>query len=100
MGWGKAVINMKCIVPSLNLQSEENWTITNYTVTTLPFTFSTRPSNTTAISNGSVFQLMPYVFNGTIINVKVEVYQYHGQVPTPFQLLGSNEWNVTEYVYT
>ena len=42
-------------------------------------------------------QILPYVFNGTTIDVKVDVYGYNG---IDVQLVYSKEWNVTEYVYS
>lgn len=89
----KAVININFIAPSLSLQSEENGTISNYYVSTLPCTFSTVPYN------GSVAGLLPSVFNGTTVEVKVDVYKYDAINPQP-TLIGSNEWNITEEIFT
>ncbi len=91
-------VSMKFIAPLSSLQSEENWTITNYTVLRVPFPFTTWASNTsTSSSPYSIAQILPAVFNGTTIAVKVDVYGYNG---FGVQFETSKEWNVTEYVYS
>jgi hypothetical protein len=99
--FGYAVINMRFIAPSSSLQSEENWTV-NFKAFTLPFPFTTWLSNSSTSSNPySSAEILPAVFNGTTIDVKVNVYQYNGEgIPNPIQFVASKEWNVTEYIYT
>ena len=94
----KYYVSMKFIAPLSSLQSEENWTITNCTVDKLPFPFTTWASNTsTSYDPNSIAKILPAVFNGTTIDVKVDVYGYNG---VDVQQVASKEWNVTEYVFT
>ena len=91
-----ASVSMKFIAPSPSLQSEENWTISNYTVSRVPFSFTTWAKNSSTYSDHyTIAGILPAVFNGTTINVKVYVYQNNG-ITT--QLATVKEWNVTEYV--
>jgi len=100
IGIGYSIVNMKFLAPSQNLQTEEDWTI-NYTAKTLPFIFTTWANNISTSSNAYYAQILPAVFNGTTIDVKVYVYQYNGEgIPNPIQFMGSKEWAITEYTYT
>ena len=93
----KYYVSMKFIAPSPNLQSEESWTITNCTVDRLPFPFTTWASNTsTSYDPYSIAKILPAVFNGTTVDVKVDAYGYNG---VDVQFVASKEWNVTEYVH-
>lgn len=92
-----ASVSMKFIAPLPSLQGEENWTIANYTVRSVPFPFTTWANNSSTSSNSyTIAQILPAVFNGTTIDVKVDVYQYDG-ITT--QLATVKEWNVTEYAF-
>lgn len=89
-------VSMKFIAPLPSLQSEENWTITNCTVDRLPFPFTTWASNSsTSYDPNSIAKILPAVFNGTTVDVKVDVYGYNG---INVQFVASKEWNITEYV--
>ena len=71
-------VSMKFIAPLPNLQSERKLTITNCTVDKLPFPFTTWTGNTsTYYDPNSIAQVLPSVFNGTTIDVKVDVYGYN-----------------------
>ena len=91
-------VSMRFIAPLPSLQSEENWTITNCTAGrgTIPYPFTTWSKTGYSYNPASYAQILPYVFNGTTIDVKVDVYGYNG---FDVQLVYSKEWNVTEYVY-
>lgn len=90
-------VSMKFIAPLTSLQSQENWTMTNCTAGRgeSPYPFTTWSNKTGSSYNpDSYAQILPYVFNGTTIDVKVDVYGYNG---LDVQLVYSREWNVTEY---
>ena len=93
-------VSMKFIAPLPSLQSQENWTITNCTAGNRHnHPILLQPGQTkqvTSYNPASYAQILPYVFNGTTIDVKVDVYGYNG---FDVQLVYSKEWNVTEYVY-
>ncbi len=92
LGFGVAEINLKFIAPSSNLQNEQNISEANFTTTKLPITLSTNPINTT---NG----ILPAIANGTIIEIKVDVYQYTMSTDNPRILVASKEWNETKYIF-
>lgn len=93
LGFGVAEINMKFIAPSPTLQEQLSVSEANFSSTKLPFTLSTSPSNTTS-------SILPPIFNGTTIVIKVDVYQFTMDTQNPKILAASKEWNVTEYEYT
>lgn len=93
LGFGVAEINMKFIAPSPSLQEEQLVSEANFTTTKLPTTFSTKPNNTSNLT-------LPAVFNGTTIDIKVEVYQYTMITDNPRILVASQQWNETKYNYT
>ena len=90
-------VSMKFIAPLPSLQSQENWTITNCSAGTgiKPYPFTTWSITGHSYNPASYAQILPYIFNGTTIDVKVDVYGYNG---FDVQLVYSREWNVTEYV--
>lgn len=89
---------MNFIAPSPSLQGEENWTIANYTINRVPFLFTTWAKNSSTYSDSyTIAEILPAVFNGTTIDVKINVYGYNG---FNVQLVDSKEWNVTEFIYT
>lgn len=93
LGFGVAEINMKFIAPSPSLQEQHIVSEMNFTTTILPTTFSTKPNNT----GNSV---LPAIFNGTIIEFRVEVYQYTMITENPRILVASQQWNETVYNFT
>lgn len=93
VGFGVAEINLKFIAPSPSLQKEMNISEKNFTTTILPITLSTNTNNVTN-------SILPAIFNGTTINIKLYVYQYTMITDNPRILVASKEWNVTEYAYT
>jgi hypothetical protein len=93
VGFGVAEINLKFIAPSPSLQKEMNISEQNFTTTILPITLSTD-------SNNATNSILPAIFNGTTIEIKVDVYQYTMIVDNPRILVASEEWNVTEYKCT
>ena len=93
LGFGVAEINMKFIAPSPSLQEEQLVSEANFTTTKLPITFSTKPNNTSNLT-------LPAIFNGTTIDIKVEVYQYTMITDNPRILVASQQWNETKYNYT
>jgi hypothetical protein len=89
---------MRFIAPLPSLQSQEKWTIENYTVNRVPFPFTTWARNSSTYSDSyTIAEILPAVFNGTTIAVTVNVYGYNG---FNVQLVYSTEWNVTEYFHT
>lgn len=93
LGFGVAEINLKFIAPSSNLQNEQNVSEANFTTTKLPITLSTNPINTT-------YGILPTIANGTLIEIKVDAYQYTMSTDNPRILVASKEWNETKYIYT
>jgi hypothetical protein len=93
LGFGVAEINMKFIAPSPSLQEEQLVSEANFTTTKLPTTFSTKPNNTSNLA-------LPAIYNGTIIEIKVDVYQYTMITDNPRILVASQQWNETKYNYT
>jgi hypothetical protein len=93
LGFGVAEINMKFIAPSPSLQEEQLVSEANFTTTKLPTTLSTKPNNTSNLT-------LPAIFNGTIIEIKVDVYQYTMITDNPRILVASQQWNETKYNYT
>jgi hypothetical protein len=93
LGFGVAEINMKFIAPSPSLQEEQLISEANFTTTKLPTTFSTKPNNNSNLT-------LPPIFNGTTIEIKVEVYQYTMITDNPRILVASQQWNETKYNYT
>jgi hypothetical protein len=93
LGFGVAEINMKFIAPSPSLQEEQLISEANFTTTKLPTTFSTKPNNTSNLT-------LPFIFNGTIIEIKVDVYQYTMITDNPRILVASQRWNETKHNYT
>jgi hypothetical protein len=93
LGFGVAEINMKFIAPSPSLQEEQLISEANFTTTKLPTTFSTKPNNTSNLT-------LPAIFNGTIIEIKVDVYQYTMITDNPRILVASQQWNETKHNYT
>ena len=93
LGFGVAEINMKFIAPSPSLQEEQLVSEANFTTTKLPTTFSTKPNNTSNLT-------LPAIFNGTIIEIKVDVYQYTMITDNPRILVASQQWNETRHNYT
>ncbi len=91
-------VSMRFIAPLPSLQREENWTITNCSAGrgTVPYPFTTWSKTGYSYNPDSYAQILPYVFNGTTIDVKVDVYGYNG---VDVLLVYSHEWNVTENVY-
>ena len=87
LGFGVAEINMKFIAPSPGLQEKQHVSEANFTTTVLPATFSTKPTNIT----------LPAIFNGTTIEIKVDVYQYTMITDNPRILVASQQWNETKY---
>ena len=69
LGFGVAEINMKFIAPSPSLQEQQLVSEVNFTTTVLPTTFSTKPNNNSNLT-------LPAIFNGTAVEIKVDVYQY------------------------
>jgi hypothetical protein len=59
----------------------------------LPTTFSTKPNNTSNLT-------LPAIFNGTTIEIKVDVYQYTMITDNPRILVASQQWNETKYNFT
>ena len=90
LGFGVAEINMKFIAPSPGLQEKQHVSEANFTTTVLPATFSTKPTNIT----------LPAIFNGTTIEIKVDVYQYTMITDNPRILVASQQWNETKHIYT
>ena len=90
LGFGVAEINMKFIAPSPSLQEEQLVSEANFTTTKLPTTFSTKPNNTSNLT-------LLAIFNGTIIEIKVDVYQYTMITDNPRILVASQQWNETKY---
>ena len=88
-----AEINMKFIAPSPSLQEQLLVSEANLTTTILPTTFSTKPNKTSNLT-------LPAIFNGTTIEIKVEVYQYTMITDNPRILVASQQWNETKYNYT
>jgi hypothetical protein len=84
---------MKFIAPSPSLQNEQRVSEANFTTTILPTTFSTKPNNT---SNST----LPAIYNGTTIEIKVNVYQCTMITDNPRILAASQQWNETKYAYT
>jgi len=93
VGFGIAVIQMKFIAPSQNLQNQQPVSEANYSTTKLPFTLSTNPIDATN-------QTLPAIINGTTIDIKVNVYYYTMITDNPRILVASQGWNETKYVYT
>ena len=93
IGFGIAEINMKFIAPSPSLQEKLIVPEANFTTTLLPITFSTEPNNT---SNST----LPAIYNGTTIEITVDVYQYTMITDNPRILVTSQQWNETKYEYT
>ena len=93
MTFGVAEINMKFIAPSPSLQEQLLVSEANFTTTILPITFSTEPTNTSNLT-------LPAIFNGTTIEIKIEVYQYTMITDNPRILVTSQQWNETKYNYT
>ncbi len=93
LGFGVAEIKMRFIAPSPSLQEEQLVSEANFTTTKLPTTFSTKPNNTSNLT-------LPAIFNGTTIEIKVEVYQYTMITDNPRILVASQQWNETKYKYT
>jgi len=93
VGFGVAEINLKFIAPSPSLQKEMNISEKKFTTTILPITLSTNPNNVTN-------SILPAIFNGTIIEIKVDVYLYTMITDNPRILAASQQWNETKYVYT
>jgi hypothetical protein len=93
LGFGVAEINLKFIAPSPTLQKQLSVSEADFSSTKLPFTLSTSPSNTTS-------SILPAIFNGTTIVIKVDVYQFTMDTQNPRILAASKEWNITEYEYT
>ena len=93
LGFGVGEINMKFIAPSPSLQEEQLVSEANFTITKLPTTFSTKPNNT---SNST----LPAIYNGTTIEITVDVYQYTMITDNPRILVASQQWNETKYEYT
>ena len=93
LGFGVAEINMRFIAPSPSLQEEQLVSEANFTTTKLPTTFSTKPNKTSNLT-------LPAIFNGTTIEIKVEVYQYTMITDNPRILVASQQWNETKYNYT
>jgi hypothetical protein len=93
LGFGVAEINMKFIAPSPSLQEQQLVSEVNFTTTILPTTFSTKPNNTSNLT-------LPAIFNGTTIEIKVDVYQYTMITDNPRILVASQQWNETKYNYT
>ena len=93
MTFGVAEINMKFIAPSPSLQEQLLVSEANFTTTILPTTFSTKPNNTSNLT-------LPAIFNGTTIEIKIEVYQYTMITDNPRILVTSQQWNETKYDYT
>ena len=89
VGFGIAEINIKFIAPSplQNIQTQAN-----FSTTKLPITLSTNLNNTTN-------SILPAIVNGTTINIKVDVYWYTMSTANPRELVASQEWNETKYVY-
>ena len=90
LGFGVAEINMKFIAPSPGLQEKQHVSEANFTTTVLPATFSTKPTNIT----------LPAIFNGTTIEIKVDVYQYTMITDNPRILVASQQWNETKHNFT
>lgn len=90
LGFGVAEINMKFIAPSPSLQEQQLVSEANFTTTILPTTFSTNTNNST----------LPAIYNGTTIEIKVDVYQYTMITDNPRILVASQQWNETKHVYT
>ena len=93
LGFGVAEINMRFIAPSPSLQEEQLVSEADFTTTKLPTTFSTKPNKTSNLT-------LPAIFNGTTIEIKVEVYQYTMITDNPRILVASQQWNETKYNYT
>jgi hypothetical protein len=93
LGFGIAEINMKFIAPSPSLQEQQLVSEANFTTTILPVTFSTKPNNTSNLT-------LPAIFNGTIIEIKVNVYLYTMITDNPRILVASQQWNETKYNFT
>jgi hypothetical protein len=93
LGFGVAEINMKFIAPSPSLQEQQFVSEANFTTTILPTTFSTKPNNTSNLT-------LPAIFNGTTIEIKVDVYQYTMITDNPRILVASQQWNETKYNFT
>jgi hypothetical protein len=89
VGFGVAEIDMKFIAPS-PLQNSQ--TEANFSTNKLPITFSTKPSYSTN-------SILPFIVNGTIIEIEVNVYQYTMSTDNPRIHVASQEWNETKYVY-
>ena len=93
LGFGLAEINMKFIVPSPSLQDKQLVSEANFTTTKLPVTFSTKPNDKSNLT-------LPTIFNGTTIEIKVDVYQYTMITDNPRILVASQQWNETKYNFT
>ena len=93
MTFGVAEINMKFIAPSPSLQEQLLVSEANFTTTILPITFSTEPTNTSNLT-------LPAIFNGTTIEITVDVYQYTMIKKNPRIFVTSQQWNETKYNYT
>lgn len=92
VGFGIAEIQMKFIAPTQQQMNQQPVLEANYSTTKLPITLSTNPSDETN-------QTLPPIINGTIINIKVEVYQYTMLTDNPRILAASQGWNETKYIY-
>ena len=90
VGFGVAEINMKFIVP---FPFQNSQTEANFSTNKLPITLSTNPSNATN-------SILPPIVNGTIIEIKVNVYQYTMSTDNPRILVASKEWNENRYIYS
>jgi hypothetical protein len=90
VGFGVAEINMKFIAP---FPFQNSQTEANFSTNKLPITLSTNPSNATN-------SILPPIVNGTIIEIKVNVYQYTMSTDNPRILVASKEWNENRYIYS
>lgn len=93
LGFGVAEINMKFIAPPPSLKEEQLVSEANFATTILPITFSTKPNNNSNLT-------LPPIFNGTTIEINVDVYLYTMITDNPRILVASQQWNETKYNYT
>ena len=93
LGFGVAEINMKFIAPSPSLQEEHPVSEANFTTAKLPATFLTKPNDNSNLT-------LPAIFNGTTIEITVDVYQYTMIKKNPRIFVTSQQWNETKYNYT